>query len=257
MKRFLILLSLLFCTTVFAQTEIINWYMDGQTYATTTCETGGNIALPTQPVKYGYTFQGWRDYIPIEYLESTGTQWIDTGVILNADSKIRVKFLRSDLLYSRVMGVRGTYTSNNISIIGDTYSLDTIHIDFNNGSYSTYRLTDVLNYRGIVIAEASKTARTLYGPEDENIVLSRNTNICPHNFNITKNALLFNVGDENGNPFIGRIYYAKIWDNDILIRDFIPVIDGNNIPCMYDKIEGKFYHNVNADNFIAGPVINE
>ena len=39
------------------------------------------------------------------------------------------------------------------------------------------------------------------------------------------------------------IYYFKIYDNDVLVRDFIPVLDSNKKPALYDKVEGKFYYN--------------
>lgn len=61
LKRFLIILSLLFSCALYAATETINWYAeDGTLYDTTTCQTGGDITLPTTPTKYGYTFQGWK-----------------------------------------------------------------------------------------------------------------------------------------------------------------------------------------------------
>ena len=76
MKRLLLFLSLCFiCTAAIAHT--INWYVDGSVYHTTTCESGEDVTPPTAPEKYGYTFRGWKKYIPIEYLESTGTQYID------------------------------------------------------------------------------------------------------------------------------------------------------------------------------------
>lgn len=60
MKNFLILIYALCATdVVYADTETINWYVDDTLYQTTTCESGGNINLPTQPAKYGYTFLGW------------------------------------------------------------------------------------------------------------------------------------------------------------------------------------------------------
>ena len=54
-----------------------------------------------------------------------------------------------------------------------------------------------------------------------------------------------------------RMYNFKIYDNDTLVRDFIPVLDDNGIPCMYDKVEDKFYYNMGTGQFIAGPVITE
>ena len=34
----------------------------------------------------------------------------------------------------------------------------------------------------------------------------------------------------------------KIWQNDTLKRDFIPVLDLNGTECMYDLVENKFYY---------------
>ena len=40
-----------------------------------------------------------------------------------------------------------------------------------------------------------------------------------------------------------NIYDCKIYDNDILIRDMIPVLDKNGVACMYDKVNKKYYYN--------------
>lgn len=59
MKKILAVLSLIFSTVSYADTETIKWYVDGSVYNTTTCQSGGNVTLPTQPSKPGYTFLGW------------------------------------------------------------------------------------------------------------------------------------------------------------------------------------------------------
>lgn len=38
------------------------------------------------------------------------------------------------------------------------------------------------------------------------------------------------------------IYYCKIWDGDELIRDYIPCLDDNNKPCLYDKVNQIPYY---------------
>ena len=57
------------------------------------------------------------------------------------------------------------------------------------------------------------------------------------------------------NPCNVKFYYLKLYDNDILVRDMIPVLDKDGVPCMYDKVENKFYYNAGTGDFIAGPVI--
>ena len=52
-----------------------------------------------------------------------------------------------------------------------------------------------------------------------------------------------------------RIYSCKIYDDGVLVLDMIPVRDTSNIPCMYDKVQGRFYYNGGTGEFIAGPVL--
>lgn len=52
--------------------------------------------------------------------------------------------------------------------------------------------------------------------------------------------------------FKGRIYYAKIWQDNLLVRYFVPVIDNATGKFgMYDLIEGKFYTSPNNVDFIG------
>lgn len=65
----------------------------------------------------------------------------------------------------------------------------------------------------------------------------------------------------NSNDTISRnscmkLYYLKIYENDILIHEFIPVLDLNNKPALYDKVECKFYYNQGTgEDFIPGPEV--
>lgn len=52
---------------------------------------------------------------------------------------------------------------------------------------------------------------------------------------------------------IGKWYYLKIYENDNLIRDYIPALDLSGVACMYEKLGKKFYYNAGTGSFIAGP----
>ena len=70
---------------------------------------------------------------------------------------------------------------------------------------------------------------------------------------------IFGIHRTSSNKFIGnmRLYYFKLYNDGVLIRNFIPVLDKNGTPCMYDKVTGQFFYNAGTGNFIAGPVITE
>ena len=64
---------------------------------------------------------------------------------------------------------------------------------------------------------------------------------------------LFKPHSGNNNLYKMSIYFFKAWDsNGNLVRDFVPCLDNNNVPCMYDKVEGKAYYNQGTGTFIYG-----
>ena len=44
----------------------------------------------------------------------------------------------------------------------------------------------------------------------------------------------------------GKIYYCKIYDNNQLVGDFVPALDENNVPCLYDKVSSQYFYNTGA-----------
>ena len=46
-----------------------------------------------------------------------------------------------------------------------------------------------------------------------------------------------------GRFFYGKLYYLKIWLGTTLVRDYIPVLDSNGVPCLYDKVNETFNYN--------------
>ena len=49
-----------------------------------------------------------------------------------------------------------------------------------------------------------------------------------------------------------KVYSAQMYDPDnVLIRDFIPVVDWNDIPCLYDKVSGTLFYNKGSGQFLV------
>lgn len=50
--------------------------------------------------------------------------------------------------------------------------------------------------------------------------------------------------------FIGNMYSAKIWENDILVRDFVPMKrDYDNVYGLFDRVNNKFYRSASSIDF--------
>ena len=220
-------MAIFFCGVVNADTETINWYIDDDTtYATTTCQTGGDITLPNTPTKRGYTFQGWAAFTNlVEYIESSGAQAINTGIRLHADSDIRLVF---------------EYNPNNKNgYIGTNFWLET----------SMQWLTVGVKNQVVAHWKDGVDNVKVNGVVKRNDRPNNNSENCP--------VMLFTLGCNTSFSTSGKLYSAQIYDHNILVRDFIPVIDGNDVPCLYDRVEKKFYYNTRNGQFVAGPVLSE
>ena len=56
--------------------------------------------------------------------------------------------------------------------------------------------------------------------------------------NLTNSTYLFALNNNGTSGLYAyiKLYYLKIYDGDALVRDYIPVIDSNSRPCLFDKV---------------------
>lgn len=105
----------------------------------------------------------------------------------------------------------------------------------------------------VLTVEISKTS---YSVTSQNYNISGSLSVS---ISTPLNIHLF--GLNNNGTFSGgtwKIYTFKMYDNsNNLIRDFIPVLDENNVACLYELVEGKFYYNKGTGNFAAGSATGE
>ena len=186
----------------------------------------------------------------VEYLESSGTQWIDTRANANSNLSVEIK-----------MANVGT-PWNNVNPIGAilTEPLYRHHINF-----PTSR--DVTYYFG----NNTSSVHSGYSPADAEIFTFKvdaiskeftlGTVIGTFPNDTFDTGLSYWLFGRNGTtpPYLGllRIYSAKLWDGNILARDFIPVRFTNELGvsegAMYDKVSGQLYRNSGTGAFIIGP----
>ena len=256
MKKFLVLLSLLFSSFTYADTINLHWLNeDGTTYQNSTCVSDSDLILPsTPPTKYGYTFTGWKmtNYIPIEYLESTGTQYIDTGFKPNNNSGFYIDYYANSSLQPRVFMLAQNLNDTPYGfgiVLGRSANIAVYNgkrIDNN------YWLCNDFTGIGRYIININKTEASI----TDSTSTQRSFTFPSNMFQFTQNLYLFALNSEGTiieNTSSVRIYSCKIYDNGELVRDFIPVLDANGTPCMYDRVEGKIYYNAGTGQFIAGP----
>ena len=190
-------------------------------------------------------------FTEVEYLESTGTQYIDTGLRLTQNNAIEVCYkINSISGFSGVVGARTSASSNNISVNANTggSSSPFIGVDFNNSNFEAYRARYDERTNDKILAYLDKHIRKI--SINGSVVVSNNTE-CNDTVTTQSNCLLFRTPGINGYCDL-NIYYCKIYDNDILVRDYIPVVDENNVGFMFDRVTHTAYLNAGSGEFIYG-----
>lgn len=186
-------------------------------------------------------------YTQVEYLESTGTQYIDTGYKVNANTEYEVEFSYSTQLEANngfVLGSRISSTSENISLTCDQY----IFYVGRGTNYSLVNSTTLQNIKYKI-----KVTKTQIIKDDVLLLNSNNNFATTGTYNV--NLCTCNQNGTNIRYFKGKIYRCKFSENDVLVRNFIPCYRKlDNVAGLYDTINNVFYTNAGTGTFILGPV---
>ena len=184
-------------------------------------------------------------YIQLEYIESTGTQWIDTGIATTNNDlgfMLEAMPLTSADVYpigsratdggTRFFGVRSV-SSNSFGYGWLSYSTATA-----SQSYVNVRTTMSLNWLN--------SKKATIGDDSNDLATANIAN--------GRNITLFGI---NGQLlWKGRIYRAQISEGNEIIANFIPVMRNSDSKVgMYDTVIGQFFTNAGTGEFIAGDVI--
>lgn len=209
----------------------------------------------------------WQSQLPpgarwVEYLESTGTQWIDTGLLGRDGYDFEYRFR---LLNPLPCGIGGEYEDYRSCYIGLVRT---------NG-YFAYHYYDsqkaIVQVQQMTLGADYNIKAHLYSGEqyfDINGVrggIGSITGSFVSNFNIH----VFAINSYNQAAILSnmRLYSLKIYLNGVLVRDFIPVRVGTT-GAMYDRLgtggmnpDGSartdgFYFNRGTGAFIIGPDTN-
>lgn len=177
----------------------------------------------------------------VNFIQSSGTQYIDTGFTPNSDTRIVADFqiVLNNTTYIAVFGQRSSSGQGNflflqsglfIAMYGSAYSALT-----NSTSVATNRHVCDFDKNIVTISGASNT-------------------LTSSSFTGAANLVLFACNTSGNKELLGttRFYSCQIYDNGTLVRDFWPCYDPDGVACLYDKVEGKYYYNAGTGAFTAG-----
>lgn len=186
-------------------------------------------------------------YRQVEYLESTGTQYIDMGVVGTRNTKIYSR-------YKHTTSMQRSYIFGGCQV----WNANTIYAGYNDIWHGLIVLfTKATTTNNIVITNYNtakehelvidKTNVTL-----DDVIYNYSTPPSDEDFTTPVNLYLYCMNSNGTMYYVSKIqiYSCKIYENDILVRDFIPCLDNNQRPCMYDLITKQPFYNQGTGEFL-------
>lgn len=167
-------------------------------------------------------------YTELEYIESTGTQYIDTGCRVSKPDDYRM--------------VLDTHLINN-----DNYAGCNGYMQFQANIGGGVRVTINISYKNYV--ETILVNGTQRLKKDWSGYNWSNVKLGIFNLGMINNGWISQTGQS------GKLYSGQVFRASDLIRDFIPCKNGSGVVGLYDMVNAQFYQSVGSGDFTAGPEI--
>lgn len=182
------------------------------------------------------------EYQEVEYLESTGTQFINTGYITKTNTRVE---LIADITYGST-GSTG-HPNNQGRILFDFRNIGT-------GSSQLY-----------LAANSSQVFNNIPAGKHKYFIDAKNFKLGYDNTVVTKPQvslvmcgvpMALGAWLENNRYYYyteGKIYRFSAYEDDILVRDFVPCVrKSDGVAGFYEVVQGVFYTNDGTGDYIAG-----
>ena len=191
-------------------------------------------------------------YTAVNYLQSTGTQWIEMGVAPNQNTKAVLKIkideapnagAGTSLIGSRTDGSSNDQFFTYLDIYDGTPRF-LFRMDSQPKAISWTGLTTNKIYT-VTLSGTEMKAEL----EDGTVVFSKTFSVSDFESTVTM-ALFKSKPFRSG--FFGRIYSCKHYNGNELIQDFVPCLDTEGVPCMFDLVSRKSFYNKGNGSFTWG-----
>lgn len=180
-------------------------------------------------------------YTALEYIQSSGTQYIDTGRKLTQDSDITIDFrivgeINRD---AGIFGSRESALKNNLTLFQNKNPI------VFSGDFSEYQKH---RFAAASSLERTKIRMNKAGVWVNDILKKSWSDVA--DFETPTNGLIFDVGNNNwtNNKAVMRLYSYT----DGYAQRLVPCLDANGVPCLYDLIGKMALYNQGAGSFIWG-----
>lgn len=190
-------------------------------------------------------------YIEVEYIQSNGTQYIDTKLKVNIQLKIimDVEPLSSGSATNKYFINSAYVTSSSgyaFRVIWNNNGVQAM-MGYNSSlTYTTVNSDKTLRRMGIEMDVSNKTVTV------DNKIITFSSNTISSSLSTLK---LLSAGSATSNMLSAKLYSCQIYTGDSLAADYVPCIDPNGDVGLYDLVNAGFYKSAVTGQFTPGPAV--
>lgn len=220
--------------------------------------TAAMEALKAKLEGYGYSVPGYQrikvphvlpepeptsrlpeGYLELAWIESTGTQYIDTGFKPNNNTRVVMDVQMTAVSSTQfVFCSRGGSSEGFNKPFGVLFSSETVRSDFGTSRVSL----GAIGSTNRVTIDKNKTVCTV-----GSTTVTNAANTFQSAYNLTLLA-----SQDGGVPAYfakAKLYSCQIYDNGTLVRDYVPCINPSGVVGLYDLVTAAFFGNSGTGSF--------
>ena len=230
-------------------------------------DTSRSVALPAG---WGDTFTHLRFFllepeIPagatrIEYIEATGTQWIDTGVNLYSNDTVVAEYEYPNPIVGKNNYLFGVYkqgmTAGYFYSNGNSYPLRFQKANGTSGATTTEAgINATPGARQTVTMKIGAGTTTIVSASGDTLYSGVLGGTIRQDATAPLALFTANISGAPSSSYTSaaKIYSFRIYDKDGALRlDFVPCTNGNGDPAMFDRVSGNYFHNGGSGSLATG-----
>lgn len=181
-----------------------------------TAEGGGGSELPS-------------GYSRVDFIEFSGQQLVDTGIIGNQDTQITASFTWGSSTQNHLYGCASSDNTASIT-------------SYMNGSwrFGNKSATKTVNKNNAILPYATRVNKSMIG------VTGSNTSISGVNdFETIGTLLLGGARSSSGalpsSGLVGRVFYFNVWQGDEQVMKLVPVVSADGVYRFWDMVSETFF----------------
>lgn len=171
-------------------------------------------------------------YARCDYIQFSGKQLVDTGIVGNQDTQINISFTWESTTQRHVFGCASSDNTASIT-------------SYMNGSWRFGNKSASKNF-------SSKNAMLPYSALVNKTTISLNSSVSSisgvNTFETVGTLLLGGARDSNGQVpgvmITGKVFYFTMWSGEEQVRKLVPVTDGNGVYRFFDLVSKSFFDSI-------------